>query len=1553
MSTTSLSTNELSTNELSTGNLGPQNLTQGIAVVGMAGRFPGASDIDTYWRNLREGVESIHRFSREELRASGVPRELLDDPNYVPAAPILDDVEHFDAAFFGISPREAAVFDPQHRLFLETAWQALEDAGYDPRRFDGPVGVFAGMHRSTYVLRVYQRPDLARSLGDTLIKHATGNDYLATRTAYHLDLKGPAITVQTTCSTSLVATHLACQSLLSGESDMALAGGVCVLLPQKQGYVYERGSMLSPDGHCRPFDEAGQGTLFGSGVGVVALRRLEDALEDGDRIDAIIRGTAINNDGSAKIGFTAPSIEGQAEVVRTAHALADVTADTVDYVEAHGTATPIGDPIEIAALKEAFGEHGGEVCYVGSVKSNFGHLDTAAGVAGLIKTVLAIKHGEIPPSLNFNAPNPKLGLESGPFRVPTDLTPWPGGRGPRRAGVSAFGVGGTNAHIVLEEAPKEVSHSLGAPPYLLLLSARSPSALAEAQRRLAEHLLEHPSLPLEDVAYTLRLGRQRFPHRRAVLAQDRQQAVSLLSEGGEGSWKRNTEQAAPPVIFLFPGQGTQHHEMAAGLYRSEPVFRRHLDRCAEILRQPLGLDLRELLTDSTAEAADRLRETRFAQPALFAVEYSLAQLWISFGVEPQGMIGHSIGEYVAATLAGVFSLEDALALVVARGRLMQALPPGGMLSVALSAEELEDKLPPELSLAAANAPALSVAAGPQEALDALAAVLEAEGVSCRFLHTSHAFHSAMMDPILGPFADRLAQIPLATPQKPFISNRTGTWITAEDATDSRYWADHLRNAVRFSEGVRVLLENPDAVFLVVGPGRAVADLVRQQPEASGRIVVPSMRHPKETTNDRTVLLSAVAKLWLAGVDPDWQAGDHRRVALPTYPFERQRCWIDGPEAIQGSAPVFVLSSPDDPLAEGLRSLGARVIRLEDAEGFEELREDHFRLDTQRPEDLRSLMEALGHAVSEPPGAEEVSLAAPVDCSTEGRPDLDSEYVAPASDIEEQLVAFWQQLLGVQKIGIHDSFFDLGGHSLLGTQLISRIRRTWGIDLPLSAIFEGPTVAALAHRIPANASPAREEGIPPVDRDQPLALSFAQQRLFFLEELAPGSPAYNLHGAVRLKGDVRPRYLEQSLTWLVDRHEILRTVYSADDGEPAQQVRSSPSVKLEVIDLRSLGDAADLLESEALAAREARLPFDLKNGPLLRLALVRSQSDQWFLLITVHHICFDGWSWGLFFRELMDGYEAAAVGGAAPRAALKVQYADFASWQRDVLAAGAEDLQMAYWRRRLAGPLPDLELPTDRPRPEVPTFVGAILHRRLPRTLSDGLSRLSQARETTLFMTLLAAYKVLLLQLTGEQDIVVGSPVAGRDHPDTEGLIGLFVNTLVLRTDLGGNPDFLTLLDQVKDRVLTATAHGSVPFERLVDELLPERRLGKNPFFQVWFVLHHSPDLQVNLPGIEPASVVVDSGVVRHDLSCTFLEVEGDLELLLEYRTELFDRSTIIALAAAFEAMLEILVADPEKRLDELGSSIERVREELRAERKQTLKTAGRKRLGRLRRRVAR
>ncbi|MFT3709006.1 MAG: amino acid adenylation domain-containing protein [Archangium sp.] len=898
-----------------------------VAIIGMAGRFPGADDVETLWKNLSGGVESVTFFKPH----SSIPEKFRSDPRYVSARGVLNGVENFDAAFFGITPREAEVMDPQQRLVLETMWTAMESAGYAPGAADsGHVGVFAGTHNNSYYPNnVTQFPEAIDRIGAFQVMVANEKDYVATRVAHKLDLHGPAISVHTACSTSLVAVVQAFNSLRNGECDLALAGGASLTIPQQTGHVYSEGGMLSADGHCRPFDAKATGTLFSDGVGVVVLKRLSDAVRDNDTIHAVIRGGALNNDGAAKTSFAAPSVAGQAEVIAMAHDVAGVDPRSISYVEAHGTATPLGDPIEVEGLTQAFRARTSDTgfCALGSIKSNFGHLTAAAGVAGLIKTSLALRHQQLPPSLHFEKANPAIDFAKTPFVVNTKLSPWKSD-GPRRAGVSSFGVGGTNAHVVIEEAPAPAPRGDSRSKHLITLSARTDAALEALTLSLSREGEGQPDLA--DVTYVQHVGRKQFSKRRAVVVADWKDALAALKNPA----RVTTATAGPtfPIAFLFPGQGSQYVEMGKALYRDEPEFQLIVDQCAELATPILGRDLREVLfpkEGDTEATRDALRNTAFTQTGLFTIEYALARQLMTWGVKPTAMLGHSVGEWVAATIAGVFTLEDAVRLVATRGVLMQKQPAGSMLSVRLPADEVRKLLTGGLTVASDNGPQLCVVAGPTPEVEALEKSLTAKNVVAKALHTSHAFHSSMMDPVVEPLRAELAKVKLSAPKLPIVSSSTGRALTDKEAMDPTYWARHLRETVRFREAMQTLAQEK-RTFIEVGPRATLATLARQIVTDRAQPCIATLPDTAKDDAEWVSVLNALAKLWTAGVTIDWaryhEHEKRRRIPIPTYPFERTRHWLERAET-NTTATTLSLSPAGERVGERARPTMSRKAEL--------------------------------------------------------------------------------------------------------------------------------------------------------------------------------------------------------------------------------------------------------------------------------------------------------------------------------------------------------------------------------------------------------------------------------------------------------------------------------------------------------------------------------------------------------------------------------------------------------------------------------------------------
>ncbi|OPY12688.1 MAG: Phthiocerol synthesis polyketide synthase type I PpsE [Syntrophus sp. PtaB.Bin138] len=977
---------------------------EGVAVIGFAGRFPRAANIEQYWANLTAGMDCFSEFTVEDIVREGVPLEVARRPDYIRRCPVVENPSGFDARLFRYSPKEAELIDPQQRILLECSWEALEHAGYDPHRFPGLIGIWAGTGLNNYFLKnIISRGSFEETaVSQTIINN--DKDYAASRIAYKMNLRGPAVVVQTACSTSLVAVSTACQALLTYQCDMALAGASFLQTPRARGYLYHEGDIFSPDGYCRAFDKAANGTVLGEGCGLVVLRRLADAVDDGDNILAVIRGYAINNDGAARAGYTAPGVTGQMELVTTAMAMAGVRAEELSYIEAHGTGTQLGDPIEVAALTQAFKRSTDErgFCGLGSVKNNIGHLDVAAGIAGLIKTICALQHRQLPPTINIEELNPELRLEESPFYIVDRLTDWPQPRhGNRIAGVSSFGMGGTNAHVVLEEyTGRQKTAPSSRQWHLLPVSAATATALKTAAGNISRYLENETDISIADAAWTLAAGRIPLRHRRCVIAESSASAARILSEpnalyatDGEATQDRR------PLVFLFSGQGTQYPGMGIELYRNEPVFRNAMLECSRLIGPVAGHDsLTDILYSQNEETGNLVNQTAISQVALFAFEYSMTRLLESYGVKPSGLVGHSIGEYVAACEAGVFSLEDAIILVKERGRLMQSMQDGTMIAIPLPEKTVREMLPEVLDLAVVNGPNISIVSGARGDMEMFENRLEEKGIMFRRLVTSHAFHSRLMEPAAQTFAEVVRKVKMAPPKLPMTSNLTGSWMSAEQIADPKSWADHLRHTVRFGDNLAAVAERfASPVLVEVGPGNTLCTIARQHDEAvSGLAGIPCARHPHQTASDRVFFFRALGSLWCHGAAIDLctlYADEKRmRIPLPGYPFERQPFWIGGQEVRQAEE-----EKPKRTWWKGFQGL-------------------HFPfISSARKQN------------------EERSIT------------------------EEDLISIWCKALGTSTIGVNENFFELGGHSLLAVSIITELEKNFGIRLPLASLIEAPTI----------------------------------------------------------------------------------------------------------------------------------------------------------------------------------------------------------------------------------------------------------------------------------------------------------------------------------------------------------------------------------------------------------------------------------------------------------------------------------------------------------------
>lgn len=1466
------------------------DLVGGIAIVGMAGRFPGAADVDTFWSNLCAGVESVVPFCETDLAAADADR---DDPAFVNAGAQMEGIEEFDADFFGMGRREAEMTDPQHRLVLQTVWTALEHAGCDPGTFDGRIGLFGGVARNLYLRHNLEaHPDLLALMGDYPTMLATEREYAITRAAYKLGLTGPAVSINTACSTSGVATHLAVQSLLAGDSDLALAGGACIVLPMNAGYFYQEGNIFSASGHVRAFDAGADGTVLASGAAFIALKRLDEAVELGDTIYAVIRGSAINNDGAGKVGFTAPSIEGQAAAIGDALAVADVNADRIGMLEAHGTGTLLGDPVEVEALTRAYRRHTDRraYCAIGSLKSNVGHLDAAAGAAGIIKAALALYHERIPPSINYRSPNPHIDFASSPFFVNTELREWRRSHEPRRAGISAFGLGGTNAHVVLEEAP--VPRPLPPPaegrPYVLAYSANGPQALEERRRLLAEHLAAHPEAALADVSYALGTGRSRMPDREAVVADDVDAAVeSLLRPTSETTAARTSTAGGTDVAFLFTGTGAQYVGMGAGLYRTEPVFADAMRQCADAMRRVDGHDLIDLLYGAHAdgEAATRvILRTAVGQPATFALQYSLSQLWASWGVRPTVMVGHSVGELAAACVGGLFTLEDAMRLTTERGRLIQDLPRGAMTAILAEEAAILPLLDDALSLAAANAPEQCVVSGTPDAIETLEQRLAASELMFRRLPIDVAGHSAMMEPVLEQLRVHVEQTTRGELLIPMISTLTGALTSTAEMADPPYWARHARHTVRFADAIGVLSDHhPGAVLIEIGPGSTLISLARQHP-ALARECAAIATLPSRTleVDDRTFAYRALADAWTAGVDVDWAAvngGPRRRIALPTYPFARERYWIE-PDAQDGFS-TGISTAPRERTSK------------------------------------RADVTAKAH-----PAAADAA-------TTEGTDARISALLADLSGLEEAT------------LDPTVSFTDLGFDSLLLAQFNSRSRKMFGVRMPLEQLLSGTsTIDTLAAHIDHELELARlasgaagevpEEAAPsepqlttdgPTGTDEPTPIPLLPNLARYLgERHTPHPEQWNVSGLLAVSERLDSARTRRVVAAMVERHDALRLRVSADaDGYITIIAPPDDRVPFAVTDLT---DHAPEEQTDALERRadELQASLDLEHGPLIRVELFELGEQEQRLLVIVHHFVFDQLSWRPFWEDFIELYKELGHGQQVTTPLPETSYRCWAQALQRYADSEALQRETSLWRdlpweRVRSIPLdhPD-GVNTNASADDVeviltPEETGALL-RRTPGVV----------RKVDLVLTALAH---TVAAWTGSDTALIDMMGHGRDDSIAEGIdpmdsVGFFISytPLVLRLPASGaQPRSASLTGQIEPLLRHGLSFDLLRY--MTADAGTRREFGQLPRAEVMFNHQGRLDQPDELPRGSLFCAAPESsgqthapdGLRYYPIAVSSKIQRGRLRLAFVYSASLHERSTIEGLAHELRRQLAMVVAD--------------------------------------------
>ncbi|MBN2524267.1 MAG: amino acid adenylation domain-containing protein [Bacteroidales bacterium] len=1442
------------------------NQTNDIAIVGMAGRFPGARNIEELWDVLVEGKDTVSHFSDEELEEmEGFLEKFKDNPNYVRAKGIIDDIEYWDADFFGVTSYEAKNTDPQHRIWLETVWHAFENAGIDPYSYNGAIGVFAGTGLNTYLLNNILLDPASRS--DYLclrtlesFQKYLNNDpsFIATRTSYAFNLKGPAINVQTGCSTALVAVIQACSSLLNHESDVCLAGGVRIQTPQKTGYLYQEGAITSPDGHNRAFDEKSQGTVFSNGVGVVVLKRLEDAIKERDRIYSVIKGWAVNNDGNRKIGFAAPSIEGQEQVIEKAQDMAGMHPEQISYIETHGTATKLGDPIEFQALVNTFRKKTGknQFCGIGTIKSNIGHLDVVAGIVGLIKIALSSYYKKIPPTLYCTKPNPLLDIENSPFYIANEIVEKKNDL-PLIMGVSSFGVGGTNAHVVVQEYLHEsLKKKSGNTPQLIPLSAKSESSLSKLEKNIVEYL-NSTAGNIEDVAYTLQFGRTHMPFRSYVVAGPGKKIH--IDEFKKGI--PNEHQSK--LVFSFPGGGAQFVGMGKELYENEPVFKEEIDKCFIIYKSVTGKDLKQMIfgDKGDAKAEKQLTEIEYTQPALFCIEYSLAKLYMHYGIRPDYLIGHSTGEYIAACLAGVFDPEAGLRIIIKRGELMQTMPPGNMMAVRAGEQQLTEINKGLFDISALNAPKASTISFKPEKAGEITALLEKKKIDFIELNTNKAFHSSDCDPFLNEFAAFVDSFKKNVPGLPVISSYTGAFLSNEEAVSGDYWARQSRGTVRFNHGIKVLTETGDMLFFEVGPSTHLSSMLLQNDNIVDKTTIVSSLGKPDDESEYINFFKSLGNLWIKGVKPAFDKFHTDNTAcivtLPAYPFERKRYWID------------VVRKYSDTYSE----------------------EEQF--------DVSNVEKPVEEKIIESDDAEDLS-----------------------NPIQSKLKTLWQEFLGTDNIGIRDNFFEMGGHSLLALQILSRVKEIFSIEISLKAFLSDPTIKYVEKIIRDTVTDIEHQ----VNYDDlihnsekgHLPLYSEQKRLWITAKLDRENPAYNIPTTYRFEGRVDYQLFQKSIELLFERHHIIFCVFNDIDGEPYCEVKRPANIEIQRTDISGLSRDEKTEKLTQIVADDSRQIFDLENGPLYRLMLIKTNKDEYYFHSTIHHLVFDGLSWEVLVKDLSQIYNSLLHGKEPNLDILEIQAYDYAFWQAKHDLQKNENELKDFWKKQLKDVSPLLNFPYDRPRTGPPTGHGSKVYLQVPEEDAMKLRKYGKSENSTLFMTMLSIFSMLIQRYSGESDFCIGTPVSNRPNSKLEKIFGMFVNTIVLRQQFDGIKTFKDLVNFTKKTVLDAIAHQDLPFEKIVESLQPERSLMYNPIFQIAFAWQNNAGSSIEFENATGKRVAMTDGISPFDIT-VYMWQNGDIiEAEIEYNISLLNRKTILQFKENFLRLIRNITDNFEAPIAEIS-----------------------------------
>ncbi len=1442
-----------------------------IAVVGMSCKFPGANDCDEYLELLENGVDAI----------TEVPKERWDIDEYYDPEPaktgkmvtryggFIEDVDKFDTKFFGISPREAMKMDPQQRLLLETVWNAFENAGIKPSSLKkSKTGVFIGISNNDYTK--IQNGEIRRIDAYT----GSGNAFsiAANRISYLYDFQGPSIAVDTACSSSLVTIHMAIQSLRNKESDYAVAGGVNLILSPELTITFSQAHMMSPTGRCKTFSADADGYVRGEGCGIVILKRLSDAVKDGDRILSVIRGSAVNQDGKSN-GLTAPNSFAQKRVILDALKNAKLKPEDIQYVETHGTGTILGDPIEIEALGMVMENRTKDnPCYLGAVKSNIGHLEAAAGIAGFIKTVLMLKHKFIPETLHFTKINPHIPIDELPFIIQTEKIKWDTLNKKRIAGVSSFGFGGTNAHVILEEYPEPeiLTNETDRTAHLLTLSAKDKESVRSLAHKFSGYLQKHTEFDFADVCYTRNVFREHFGNRAFIVAKNTDDAVIKLNglvQNPDFFIKTLPVVSKNPekIAFMFTGQGAQYFGMGRELYETSPTYKKHFDECAAIIQELIGESITGIISGNSNKA-DLINETRYTQIALFVVEYALAKLWMSWGIKPDYLIGHSVGEVVAAVVSNVMTLEDGLKFIEARGRLMQSLPRNGAMSVVFAGFETVSGIikdfENEVSIAAVNGPANIVISGKIEAMGQIDKILNSKNINSKKLNVSHAFHSPLMEPVLEEFERTVKEMKFGKPEIPIVSNLTGKLITeAEFSAD--YWRNHIRNAVLFEPGMNLLNKLGCNVFIEIGPQPVLTGMAKRFIDNENVIWVGSL---KKEHSDWDELLNGVGTLFTSGVKIDFKLldSDYKRnfVDVPTYAFLKERYWFDDLE----KKPASQTKPKVEP-----------EIEIEDKFTFDEkelLKSLSTSNEEEKTEKLKNyLRSAVAHVLR-----------------------LKPENVNPDSSIT-----------------------NLGLDSIVAMELRARLQNALGIEIPVAKLIEGPSINNLTGFIIEQINSGSTSRYPEVkigrESTGTFPLSYGQKAMWFQHQMAPDSifnPAY----AVKVKAGIDIDLLKKSFIEVVKRHPQLRTTFKYEDGEPKQKIKENYEIyfKIEELDNKSIDDLKPVLN------RNANQVFDLENGPLFKIYLYKLDSNDYILQMVAHHIVMDMWSQAIIVFEVGQLYNSKLGNVQLPDNQIK--YTDFVDWQNELINGEYGSELLDYWQKELEGPLPVLALPLDRTRPPVQTFKGKTETLIFDAELSNKIKELSKKLNTTDYVVLLSAFNILLNKYTGQNDIIVGTPTTGRTVPEFENIVGYFVNPVPVRSKIVNEESFARFVENTRNKVVEAVKHQDYPVNLLVEKLKIKRDPSRSPLFQTMFIYQQAhllndeglsgfaigkDGMEMKLGGLPVESVNVDDMKSPFDISMMMAETEHGFGASITYNTALFENTTVLRMLKHFEQLLKNIV----------------------------------------------